>query len=464
MRRIDIINFVEALRNPHNHLRTLKDVRLLTDNRSVPIMFSGNRSVVFKAAYKERIVAIKCYENNSEQFVTGLIESCQYFSTLNSPLVNKSEIYPQELVIYDELNGEHIELTVEMYDWIDGRTIGYELCEAAYLNDQPRLNFIIDGFIKTAIKLLESNFAHGDIKADNIIITTEGKFLLIDLNNAYIPTFHYSPSREIGTNGFRHPKRQSSYYNKRIDDYPIVVMLATILVAQHSPFTFFKHYDGEFSIFSPEEIIAGKSDSFFDAENLFKENIILSQLISLQKSKIPSIPDLKWWLEKIVQQRYTNPENGTQIFFDTIHNKYGISNQTGSITYPPIFSDANELHNGSLSVKLNNLWGFIDLNGNKQTDFIYEDIRNFSEDRVAVKKMGKYGFLDTFFTSISDFIFDDVNNFSEGYAVVKIANKYGYIDLNGNQVTPIIYDFAHNVKQNQAKIRIDNTTSLLKIK
>lgn len=461
MRRIDIKKIVETLQNSNKHLQTLKEIKLITDNKGVPIMFSGNRSVVFKASHKDKIIAIKCYETSTKQFIDGLIESSQYFATLNSPLTNQSNIYPNELVVHDELNDETYELTLETYNWVDGQTIGSELCEAAYLNNQARLNFIIDGFILLAINLLDAEFAHGDLKADNIIIKSDGEFILIDLNNAYIPSFHFSPSKEIGTDGFRHPLRDSSYYNNRIDDYPILVMLTTILTAQKSPQLFFKHYDGEFSIFSPKEIIDGKSKAFTDIQELFHDDIILSHIISLLKSKTPSINDLQWWLKKLVELRQIKDTIGTQLFLDHVSSKYGIADHNHKTTFPAIFSDTNELYGSTVSVKFNGLWGFMSLNGKKQTNFIYEDIRKFSHSRVAVKRLGKYGFLDENLNEVTEFTYDDVNNFSNGYAVVKIADKYGYIDIHGSQATEIIYDFAHNIKDGQAKVRIDKTTTMI---
>ncbi|MEG1649308.1 MAG: WG repeat-containing protein [Rikenellaceae bacterium] len=463
MRRIDIINFVEALRNPKNHLRTLKDIELINDNCGVPIMYTGNRSVVFKAKLNNRVVAVKCYENHTLQFTEGLIQSSNYFNAINSPLINRSEIYPRELVFHDEMSAIAIELTIELYDWIDGRTIGAELCEAAYLNDQMRLNFIIDGFLDMAIKLLDAEFAHGDIKADNIIITNSGKFLLIDLNNAYIPKFHYSPSHEIGTNGFRHPERNAFYYNKRIDDYPIAIIFATLLVAQKSSHLFFKYYDGEFSIFVPDDILKGRSSVFAVTEDLFKDDIILSHIITFLKSETPAITDMRWWLEKLVEQRKIVNHKGSRVSYDKRNNRYAIADNTETTTYPAIFSDANQPYKHIISVKLENMWGFMSLNGEKLTDFIFEDIHMFSQDRVAVKKFGKYGFLNCNLDHITEFKYDDVNNFYEGFAVVKIADKYGYINANGTEVTPIIYDFANNVKQGRAKIRTAGNTGYINI-
>jgi len=83
---------------------------------------------------------------------------------------------------------------------------------------------------------------------------------------------------------------------------------------------------------------------------------------------------------------------------------------------------------------------FIDEGLNPKTDYLFEDAKDFSEDWAAVKINDKWGFVDVNFQKIIEPEFEDVQSFNDSLAPVKKDGKWGFINNQGNLVIENKYD------------------------
>ncbi len=104
-------------------------------------------------------------------------------------------------------------------------------------------------FDDIAIRLLKKEWAHGDIKPENIIIN-KSNITLIDHGSCYIPSYKLK-SNELGTPQYQHPRRNATYFNKHIDDYPIALISATLHTIAYDPTISSTFGDSDILIFDP---------------------------------------------------------------------------------------------------------------------------------------------------------------------------------------------------------------------
>jgi uncharacterized protein YnzC (UPF0291/DUF896 family) len=91
-------------------------------------------------------------------------------------------------------------------------------------------------------------------------------------------------------------------------------------------------------------------------------------------------------------------------------------------------------------IKLDWMYGVIDLEGNEVTPLLYDWVRDFREGRAIVQLNGIYGVIDLEGNEVTPLLYDWVRDFREKKAVVKLDGRKGVIDLDGNVVLPCWYD------------------------
>ncbi len=454
MRQIDIINFVDAVTNPRVHFKTLTNILPMYNSRGSVIMYAGNQSVVFKVSIDSKCYALKCLELPHKELTEEAKSAMMFISSQDRDYLVSSQHLEKELSIYT-LDKSFEDLSVELRPWIDGTTLGSKMMDLIDIGDSKGMDLVIDDFLKLASKLLEEDFAHGDLKPDNILITNSGKMLLIDFGSVYINQYHSSPNKEVGTVGYRHPLRDKYYYNRRIDDYPIAIILSTMLVSCRSAMLFDRYTTGEFSIFSPANIIDERSEVFTASLELFKDDIIERCILSMLKSTTPALEMFAWWINKLIEKRAISPiAECSKIMFDSESLKYGLCKSDDTTTFPAIFDDAVAVFDGLFAVKIGSLWAIIDSSAKPLTEFVYRDIKSLDNNLIAAMMGRKYTVLKRDFTALAGYIYDDINNYHSGFAVVKRDGKYGYINCSGMEVVEAKYDFAKNIRNGIASVRV----------
>ena len=172
--------------------------------------------------------ALKCRVGNSvivfEVMCDGRHQSLRVYIRPHRNLraIYGDNYYPQELLVSstDTVSGL---ADVVLCEWHEGETLQNVIEQSCKSRAKMRsLSLLFEEF---ALSLLNESWAHGDFKPENIIVGNDGLHL-IDFDAMYYRGFTSDDCVEIGTRQYQHPKRDTSIFDKSIDDFTIEAIAA----------------------------------------------------------------------------------------------------------------------------------------------------------------------------------------------------------------------------------------------
>lgn len=220
-----ISEYIEAIRNAEDNFDKLSHLRPVYDSDGDPIMNSGNYAVVFKMTDGTKDYAIKCFTREQEGRENAYKLIMKRLRTVSSSYLCNFSFYPKELYVDTTQNKER-EYSIVMMDWVEGISLD------AYIrkinDDKDRLNDLLGEFCRLADWLLQQDFAHGDLKPDNIIIQNDKSLVLVDYDGMFVPDMTGEKARELGSPNYRHPQRDNRIFDASIDDFSLVILALSI--------------------------------------------------------------------------------------------------------------------------------------------------------------------------------------------------------------------------------------------
>lgn len=495
----DISRYRETMLNPAGLFRTLENVIVEKDCYGDVFFIAGSNSVIFKAHISGRVCALKCFTKYNPRI--GELYSAlgrTDFSDENHYLIKPSWLEDEIFIYDDEGNGRYYPVVI--YDYIEGVSLRNFLAEKCHTQKRSEIAAVAEKFDRMALWLLEKEFAHGDIKPDNIIVSTNGNLHLADLDGMFIPDVKESISIELGTKYFQHPARTRKFFNRHTDDYSIA-LISTALhgLAEFPEILTETGEDDDKLLFYPVDLVGGSSKELNFLKNHWLETgrTDLYALTTTLGSPTPEIKSLYEKLSSIVHSEkdvryhaFDERENMTIISRDGF---FGYRNESTGKIIQPVYDEARPFGDGVAAVRIMKKWmlidtegvvvakldgfsdigtfkngmaraqkgkkqGFIDKTGEIIISLLYDSVRNFSEGLAGVSTGGKYGFIDAEGKFIIKPRFDSVLDFHEGLAVAETGGKFGYIDQNGDFVIAPQFDFASGFRNGEATVEKDGKT------
>lgn len=263
----EYINAVKAAEENFDQLRSLRPV---LDDLGEPVMSSGNFAVVFKMKDEQtgKLHAVKCFLKNQEGRAEAYRMISEELEQVNSSFLTPFKYLENELFV-DSKNSEETEFPVLLMDWVEGITLDRYVVKNKY--DGFKLSCMVHNFYDLSTWLLSMPFAHGDLKPDNIIVTEDDSFVLIDYDGMYVPRMFGQEPREQGSPNYRIPLDYSdglnNSFSKRIDDFAIIHILLTLRI--YSIFPYLISEEKDFALFGVDVIHDVTKSSIF-------QNIITS--------------------------------------------------------------------------------------------------------------------------------------------------------------------------------------------
>jgi serine/threonine protein kinase len=178
---------------------------------------------------------------------------------------------------------------VVLCDWYEGETLQRKI-EECY-NKPSKMAALSQMFEEFALSLLNEEWAHGDVKPENIILSRDG-FHLIDFDAMYREGFTAEECVEIGTRQYQHPLRDRNNFGRDIDDYPIA-LIATVLAAMAlDPSIGRGIAKSDNLLISPQLAVKGEDKMLARIEALFAEcgDVRHYRIAKLLNSPILSLP------------------------------------------------------------------------------------------------------------------------------------------------------------------------------
>ena len=132
-------------------------------------------------------------------------------------------------------------------------------------------------------------------------------------------------------------------------------------------------------------------------------------------------------------------------------------NEIQSLTSPEEFNylDDNQFFNERALVLDDDLYGYIDLQGNTVIDLKYSEALSFSDNLAAVLVSNRWGFVDRTGTLAISPQFVSAGKFSDGLAPArKSSNSYGFIDKTGGFVISEQFDVVRSFSEERAAVLV----------
>lgn len=452
MKYPSIVQYIDAINGGRDFFNSLASVRLCTDSAGEPIYCSGNFGVVFCVTIDGVKRALKCFTRaqNGRSRAYAMIEN----ELPRSPyLIDYNYLNDEILVPIGTFDVSSYEL-INM-EWVDGCTLGEAVVEAAKAGDRKSLSRLSHRFDTMALWLLDSGFAHGDLKFENILVTSSGDLRLVDYDGIYLPSMAGEVQREIGSVAYQHPQRSDMAFSPAVDHYSIVLLSFTLRALVYEPqlYALFGREDGAM-LFEPADLLAGHCKVYdFLAASTLGSTALYAMLVS----PTPVIDGLAAALAERVAidpnpQLTPFEKDGRWGFCDLSQREIA-----------PIYDHVLPFSEGLAAVNLAGKWGYIDLLGQVVCPFRLDNAWSFADGLAMILYRGKYGFIDHDGKRAVAARYDFARNFSCGLAVVAFKGRYGYIDRQGRWKIRAQYDYAESFHRGVAKVEIEGQQMVISL-
>ncbi len=226
-----ITNYIQAIDGNGDTFRTLGPPELRRDEYGVPEMIAGNSAVVFPYTDPQgRSRFLKCYIRPNPLLKTIY----DYVERKRPRLLPEARMLTDELFV-DTPYGLSRWVDVVEGEWTEGETLAKAISQAAGKRNRERLGQLADAFDRLMCELDECEWAHGDLKPENIIVAVGGELRLIDCDAMWIPELRGTRPAELGTPPWRDPAREAGLFDKTIDRYPANLITATLRLLELYP-------------------------------------------------------------------------------------------------------------------------------------------------------------------------------------------------------------------------------------
>lgn len=443
-----ISQYIESVREPYALFRTLGDVVSVRGADGEPVLYSGNNGVVFKIVVEGRVCQLKCYFRRPR----FTYEIYDFISTIDSPYLLRARLLRDEMYVYDyDGCGSYHDVVVA--PWVNGQTLEGAVRSAVVSGDMAKLEQIADRFDRMALYLLQQPCAHGDIKPDNIVVTPQGDFVLVDYDAMFVPTLAGEKGIEVGTPAYQHHMRDCNMYDRHIDDYSLALMSTALHAMAINPMLYYDFMTSSRD-FCSDLIIGGESTVYKTIRAMFVESGRHS-LVALTDALVWPTPHIAS-IERVFDGLVTNKcLCGVPKPFSR-DSKWGYVDGGNEVVIEAVYDSADKFFDNRALVKLGGVFQYIDRCGNLAFKSLgWSDAKRFGGSRAAVCVGNKWGYIDTNGNMVVEPIFEFAATMHEGMAVVKYEGRYGYIDTSGNWAITPQFDYAMSFRDGTAMVEKD---------
>lgn len=339
-----VVQYILAVKHLDVMSRTLCRRRIypIRDSRNNEdlVCHVGNSAIVFEVMCEGRKMAMRVYIRPHK----------------NLKAIYGENYYPKELLV--NAGGDMCGMAdVVLCDWYEGVSLQTKI-EQLYKNQQKSI-LLSQMFEEFALTLLNERWAHGDLKPENIIFSTDGLHL-IDFDAVYREGFMADDCVEIGTRQYQHPLRDKINFDKSIDDYPIA-LITTVLAAIAIDGSLGREVaESDYLLVQPHLAVAGEDKMLERIENLFAErgDIRHYRIARLLRSQHYALPHLKMLLEA----KPCTVADDAELSLECYNGYWGFADR-GRFVIPPIYDLAFEFSEGFALVRVGEVWHFIDRHG-----------------------------------------------------------------------------------------------------
>ena len=329
--------YVDIIKDSYGLTRMLGVIEPCCDASGRFVLAVGNSSVVFKIKHKGKPCVLKCYTRPKRNTRRIYGERCLH----------------NELFVAQSGGGSGAWVDVVLTEWVEGRTLKEAVLSAA--GDAEALTRLSAAFDRFAVRMLSEEWAHGDIKPENIIVDSLGEMHAIDFDAVFLPCFTGESSEETGTAAYQHPTRSEGVFNKHIDDYPLALISTALGAMSAEPELSRLCSDNDVLLLDAREIYNGKSDVYQNIVDMLRSRCLaaryrIAKLLASRTAHLYSLGELLGYaqFEARRQQDNTYPEPFCR------NGLWGYA-CGGETVVPPLYDDAYGFCDGEAVVVLDGM-------------------------------------------------------------------------------------------------------------
>lgn len=452
-----ISQYVYSVSSPAGIMRTLGDFEPERDIYGNVRFRAGNNAVVFKITKDGIPMMLKCYF----KYPRNLSHIYSYLHGTGDELLHHAELLSREIFVSGHL-GESGYFDAVISEWAEGNTLETGIKRSGTEYGQAGFKKLSEAFDKMSLELLGREWAHGDLKPENIIVWEDGRMSLIDYDAMYIPETGHETAFEIGTPGYQHPYRDERMYGKHMDDYSIALISVSLKALECRPELYKKYHRSGIIIMHPEEIIKGRSVAYGEVLGTLAQAGLHYHYALAKKLDTPD-PSMEGMNRILGRINGLHPgisyDGGTTPVLFGRDNSWGYKTLSGEVLVEPIYDEGTEFREGYAVVKLHGTFQVIDTKGSVTIDGKgYDVIKPFSEGRAAAGKGGKWTFIDINGNPVCGFCFEAAGSVHGNRAPVLVSGRWGYTDGNGKIAIAPQYEFAAGFRNGKATVCKDGET------
>lgn len=225
-----LTDFSEAIQNPKQCFggTDLEDVKVATNRRGLPLVFSGSFACVYSVSSHGRSFAVRCFTREVRNQQSKYNKISDYLVSVLPP----SFVHFQYVVQGIRVRGSWYPI-VKM-EWVEGNLLN-KFVESS-LSDSAALRRLAAQWRGGAMASLRGlRIAHNDLQHGNVMVQGDGTIRLVDYDGLFLPQFQGENSPELGHKHYQHPKRTHQDYGDYVDNFPSIVIYLSLLAIATDP-------------------------------------------------------------------------------------------------------------------------------------------------------------------------------------------------------------------------------------
>ncbi len=449
--------YIQSLSNPRELLHRLGDVSVVLGDDGEPLMSSGNFGVVFKVEYSGEFKALKCFTRHQEHR-SHAYEIISKRLLPQSPYIIAHSYLKDEIRVFEGNNSHTYD--VLLMDWVEGETMTSFIIRALYNDNFEALMRLKSKFVEFALWLLRQDFAHGDLKPDNIMVREGGELTLVDYDGVYLSELAPLGHRELGTPRYQHPTRGEQPFSGEVDNYSLLLICATLDALSRGECWVSEVFINEHAVFTPELLLA-KDDAIFN--KISSED---PQFAKNYKGLDDQINHTT--LIQLFENLSTSPqgslESGEDCELYWNQGKCGLVDRDNVVKIEARYCKIKNFSEGLVAFSDGKCWGYLDEGSNVKIPPIYHSAEDFSESRAVVSMDGRYGYIDPTGRSVGGFRFANASSFRDSRALVKFRGAWGYVGLDGRMKISAKFQRAYSFSEGVASVQLDGLYGYIDIR
>ena len=298
-----ITDFSEAVQNPKVCFKgtELESGKVLSNQRGMPLVFSGAFACVYAVSSSGRTFAVRCftrevkdqqsrYNQLSEYLINVLPLSFVHFEFLEQGISLKGDWYP-----------------IVRMEWVEGESLSSFVDSNS--NDADTLRQLAARWRGgPAASLRGLGIAHNDLQHGNVMVQPDGRIRLVDYDGMFLPQFRGERSPELGHKNYQHPLRTADDYDAYVDNFPVLVIYLSLIAVASDP-GLWSFYNDDNLIFTRADYADPAQSELFDRLKTSPDQTVAKLAEQLEECcalPVEQVPDLETILRK-VPLRTTTP-------------------------------------------------------------------------------------------------------------------------------------------------------------